>query len=167
MSKPEEKPITLAQAIEELMSATSSLHMGDDSNPDWVPDDIGFVDEKFYWAKHSMEHMRAALQILFKLRIEAERAREHELLQNIAKAKASKRESRRFVLRNKFLVEEVLNDKSVWKGGYQQQYVIIDPGKFGSSDLVNREFYLEPRGPGFPQALSNASFDIMEEVIIK
>lgn len=87
MSNPTSTPITLAHAIDEVMSAGSALHMDDARNMDWIPDDIGFLDEKFTWAKHSMEHIQAALHVLFELRSQEEIAKQHELMAAIQKNK--------------------------------------------------------------------------------
>lgn len=93
MSTPDETTISLAAAITELAGASSSLHMDDERDPNWIQDDISFLDEKYKWAKHSMSHIRAALHILDQLRTKEEHKETTELFTEVMAARFEKEKS--------------------------------------------------------------------------
>jgi hypothetical protein len=62
MSKPKiVNELNVYEAVSEIQSARSSLHMQDSllENPP-NKDDIQFIDEKYEYAKHAAEHLQAA-----------------------------------------------------------------------------------------------------------
>ena len=65
----------LAGAASEMLSATSSLNMGPDPIPkDKLKGDEEFLSELDHWAKHSLEHMHAAINLVSQAR------QDHDLL---------------------------------------------------------------------------------------
>ena len=88
MSEPEHGKGTLKDALLELGSASSSLHMFDDLSEHWeklkkeggLESDgeapLPFLDEKYLWAKHCMEHIKMASDIILKLKQEDEKRKE-------------------------------------------------------------------------------------------
>ena len=73
MSSPfKHDPPTINGAITEIISGISALNMQPDPITNIPNDSMGFLSETDAWVKHSIEHFRAAIQVL----------REVEKLQN-------------------------------------------------------------------------------------
>jgi hypothetical protein len=50
----------LQGALSEILSAESALHM----HPDPIPETTGFLSETDAWAKHAVEHLHAAFELV-------------------------------------------------------------------------------------------------------
>jgi len=98
---------TLRDAFDQLMSASSALHMYDELDPEWSQhrEPVAFLDEKYAWGKHCRQHLSAGIHMLVNLmnkenkltekemmldrREQRLKDREHELMEEVAKFEAT------------------------------------------------------------------------------
>jgi len=86
---------SLRDAFDELMSASSSLHMDDELVEGWVHGgrgEIPFLDEKYVWGRHCRKHLSAGLHIVGELCNKAEHLLDKELCLTLREERLIQRE---------------------------------------------------------------------------